>query len=101
MVADHGEPAARARLACTPATIRAVLAANADPEILHRYDADLDAAFERAPPRRIDSPGRYRPPLVVRSRQLPFGAHSQGLVTFLVYPPDGLVLVVKIQWIGG
>ena len=33
-------------------------------------------------------------------RILPFGAHSQGLVTFLVYPPDDLVLVVKIQWIG-
>jgi hypothetical protein len=31
---------------------------------------------------------------------LPFGAHSQGLVNFLVYPPDDLVLVVKIQWIG-
>jgi hypothetical protein len=33
-------------------------------------------------------------------RALPFGHHSQGLVTFLVYPPDDLVLVVKIQWIG-
>jgi hypothetical protein len=33
-------------------------------------------------------------------RVLPFGAHSQGLVTFLVYPPDDLVLVVKVQWIG-
>jgi len=34
-------------------------------------------------------------------RFLPFGAQGQGLVTFLVYPPDDLVLVVKIQWIGG
>ncbi len=33
-------------------------------------------------------------------RTLPFGSHSQGLVTFLIYPPDDLVLVVKIQWIG-
>jgi len=33
-------------------------------------------------------------------RTLPFGHHSQGLVTFLIYPPDDLVLVVKIQWIG-
>jgi hypothetical protein len=33
-------------------------------------------------------------------RTLPFGPHSQGLVTFLIYPPDDLVLVVKIQWIG-
>jgi hypothetical protein len=33
-------------------------------------------------------------------RTLPFGQHSQGLVTFLIYPPDDLVLVVKIQWLG-
>lgn len=33
-------------------------------------------------------------------RTLPFGPHSQGLVTFLIHPPDDLVLVVKIQWIG-
>jgi hypothetical protein len=33
-------------------------------------------------------------------RILPFGPYSQGLVTFLIYPPDDLVLVVKIQWIG-
>lgn len=33
-------------------------------------------------------------------RTLPFGPHSEGLVTFLVYPPDDLVLVVKIQWLG-
>ena len=26
---------------------------------------------------------------------------DERLVTFLVYPPDDLVLVVKIQWIGG
>jgi uncharacterized protein DUF6247 len=31
-----------------PAAIRAVLAANADDEVLQRYDADLDAAFDRA-----------------------------------------------------
>jgi Family of unknown function (DUF6247) len=36
------------RPACTPAAIRAMLAANADDEVLQRYDADLDAAFERA-----------------------------------------------------
>ena len=33
-------------------------------------------------------------------RTVPFGPYSQGLVTFLIYPPDDLVLVVKIQWIG-
>jgi Family of unknown function (DUF6247) len=36
------------RPACTPAAIRAVLAANADAAVLQRYDADLDAAYERA-----------------------------------------------------
>ena len=36
------------RPACTPSAIRAVLAANADAEVLQRYDADLDAAYEQA-----------------------------------------------------
>ena len=27
--------------------------------------------------------------------------HYEGIVTFLVYPPDDLVLVVRIQWLGG
>jgi hypothetical protein len=33
-------------------------------------------------------------------RTLHFGPHDDGLVTFQVYPPDDLVLVVKIQWLG-
>ena len=33
-------------------------------------------------------------------RTLHFGQHHEGLVTFLVYAPGDLVLVVKIQWIG-
>jgi len=36
------------RPACTPAAIRAVLAANADPEVLRRYDEELDSTFEEA-----------------------------------------------------
>ena len=44
--ARHPQPLARP--ACTPAAIRAVLAANADPAVLLRYDHDLDAAFEEA-----------------------------------------------------
>jgi hypothetical protein len=36
------------RPACTPAAIRAVLAANAGNEVLGQYDEDLDAAFEQA-----------------------------------------------------
>ncbi|MBO0809567.1 MAG: hypothetical protein J2P32_14830 [Actinobacteria bacterium] len=34
--------------ACTPAAIRAVLAANATAVVLEAYDRDLDAAFDRA-----------------------------------------------------
>jgi hypothetical protein len=46
--------------------------------------------------RRPDEPAD--PPAPVRT--LHFGPHYEGLVTFLVYPPDDLVLVVKIQWLG-
>jgi hypothetical protein len=35
-----------------------------------------------------------------RLRMLHFGPHHEGLVTFLVYPRDDLVLVVRIQWLG-
>jgi Family of unknown function (DUF6247) len=49
MTASHaGHPQMLPRPACTPAAIRAVLAANADPAVLRRYDDDLDAAFEEA-----------------------------------------------------
>jgi hypothetical protein len=49
MTASHaGRPQLVPRPACTPAAIRAVLAANADPEVLLRYDTDLDKAFEEA-----------------------------------------------------
>lgn len=36
------------RPACTPSAIRQVLAANADASVLQRFDAELDAAYERA-----------------------------------------------------
>jgi hypothetical protein len=49
MTAPHsGSPPTLDRPACTPAAIRAVLAANADPGTLKRYDDELDAAFEQA-----------------------------------------------------
>ena len=42
MTAPHaGQPQVLPRPACTPAAIRAVLAANADTEVLQRYDEDL------------------------------------------------------------
>jgi Family of unknown function (DUF6247) len=43
-----GRPQVLDRPAETPAAIRAVLAANAGPEVLARYDAELDAAFVKA-----------------------------------------------------
>ena len=45
---DAQPPQILPRPACSPAAIRAVLAANADPAVLQRYDDDLDAAFEQA-----------------------------------------------------
>ena len=36
------------RPACTPAAIRAALAALADAEVVERYDSELDGAFEQA-----------------------------------------------------
>jgi hypothetical protein len=33
-------------------------------------------------------------------RMLHFGPHDEGLVTILIYPPDQLVLVIRIQWLG-
>jgi hypothetical protein len=46
--------------------------------------------------RRPDEPSDRLAPV----RTLHFGEHDEGLVTFLVYPPDDLVLVVRIQWLG-
>lgn len=49
MTASHaGRPQVLPRPACAPAAIRTVLAGNADPEVLLRYDHDLDRAFEEA-----------------------------------------------------
>jgi hypothetical protein len=49
MTASHaGHSHVLPRPACTPAAIRAVLAANAGPEVLQRYDNELDSAFEQA-----------------------------------------------------
>jgi Family of unknown function (DUF6247) len=43
-----GQPPVLPRPACTPAAIRAVLAANAGTAVLRSYDEDLDAAYEQA-----------------------------------------------------
>ena len=49
MTAPHArQPRVLPRSGCTPAAIRAVLAANAGNEELRQYDEDLDRAFEQA-----------------------------------------------------
>jgi Family of unknown function (DUF6247) len=48
MTSPHARSQVMARPACTPAAIRAVLAANADAHVLRRYDDELDSAFEQA-----------------------------------------------------
>jgi len=47
---DARQPQVLPRPACSPAAIRAVLAAKADDDddVLRSYDADLDAAYEQA-----------------------------------------------------
>ena len=45
---DARQPQVLPRPACSPAAIRAVLAANADADVLRSYDEDLDAAYEQA-----------------------------------------------------
>jgi hypothetical protein len=48
MTSLHARSQVMARPACTPSAIRAVLAANADADVLRRYDNELDSAFEQA-----------------------------------------------------
>jgi hypothetical protein len=50
MTASHARPAPAlpGPPSCTPAAVRAALAAIADPGVLQRYDRELDAAFEQA-----------------------------------------------------
>ena len=72
MTAPHArQPQVLPRPACTPTAIRAVLAANADGDILQRYDEDLDAAFEQARAQGdVTTPGADGQALVVRGGRL-------------------------------
>jgi hypothetical protein len=73
--------------------------ATLSPAARARLAAFLDAVVIVDPlqyQRRHDEPDDPPAPL----RILHFGEHDEGLVTFLVYPPDDLVLVVRIQWLG-
>ncbi len=73
--------------------------ADLDPTVQALLAAFLDAVVIVDPvqyQRRRDERDDVSMPL----RTLHSGSHDEGLVTFLVYPPDDLVLVVKIQWLG-
>ena len=49
MTAPHArQPEVLPRPACTPAAIRAVIAATAGGEVVRRFDEELDAAYERS-----------------------------------------------------
>ena len=49
MITPHARrPQILPRPACSPAAIRAVLAANADSAVLQSFDEDLDTAYEQA-----------------------------------------------------
>ena len=69
--------------------------------------ADLPAAVMQALARFMDAVvivdpmeyGRYAGEPFTPLRSLCFGPHDEGLVTFLVWPPDDLVLVTRIQWL--
>jgi hypothetical protein len=56
----------------------------------------MDAAVIAGPMDYQRSAGEPRKPL----RTLYSGPQNEGLVTVLVYPPDDLVLVTRIQWLG-
>ena len=64
-----------------------------------RLTAFMDAVVLVDPVEYQRHPGEHseRPALL---RTLHFGDHHRGLVTFLIYPPDDLVLVVRLQWLG-
>jgi hypothetical protein len=67
------------------------------PQGARRQLADfMDAVIIVDPMEYQRSPSEPRKPL----RTLHFGLHNEGLVTFLVYPPEDLVLVTRIQWLG-
>jgi len=65
-------------------------------QVRRELATSMDAVVIADPMECQRSPGEPRRPL----RTLYFGPQNQGLVTFLVYPPDDLVLVTRIQWLG-
>ena len=78
---------AQLEFAALPSSVQATVAAFMDAVVIV---SPLE--YQRRPDERDD--------VDMPLRTLHFGEHHEGLVTFLVYPPDDLVLVVRIQWLG-
>jgi hypothetical protein len=70
--------------------------ADLPPRAVQALTALLDAAVIVDPAEYQHPPGEPPRPL----RSLHFGPDAEGLVTFLVYEPDQLVLVTRVQWLG-
>jgi hypothetical protein len=67
------------------------------PHVRKELNAFMEAVVIVDPMQYQRYPGEPGKPM----RSLHFGQHDEGPVTFLIYPPDELVLVVQIQWLGG
>ena len=83
-LADHAEP----EFASLSQSVQAALTAFMDAVVI------VDPIEYQRHPNDASDPSKLL-------RTLHCGQHHEGLVTFLVYPPDDLVLMVKIQWLGG
>jgi hypothetical protein len=66
------------------------------PHVRHALEAFMEAGTIVDPMEYQRRPGEAVTPM----RMLPFGPQGDGLVTFLAYPPDDLVLVLRIHWLG-
>ena len=69
------------------------------PAVRATLAAFLDAVVIVDPVQYQRRPGEHEG-IPMPLRTLHFGRQDKGLVTFLVYPPDDLVFVVRIQWLG-
>ncbi len=70
------------------------------PKLVSFANVRMDDLGCRGAPRTQPAPAYEREDIPMPLRTLHFGRQDEGPVTFLVYPPDDLVLVVRIQWLG-
>lgn len=71
------------------------------PAVMRRVLAEfMDGVVAGDPIEHRRRPGEPRGPMHA-VRTLEFGRAGDGLVTFVTYRPDELVLVVQVRWFGG